>query len=484
MINFIRKNALACALLLIGFVCSLVLCGIRAGLEADNTLFCAVMTREDAQSLSFVPDGLRLFDGGETLDGAVLLVEDENQYSYLPMATAEYEPGNSVRCFKLIEEYAARFAVLGYDGAQEIENILYRAVTERNIRVVWLTPFTDSRTGQTITDGAVYEQVLEALDRRTDAHGLRLTDGEFSIFPEYEPNSWLITGVLLGVIGGALLLISLIFTSRKVRNILFILFCCGLAGLILMLEPRVSAVSLAAACLFPCLSVCCAAAGLAHVPTAVLKEKRAFCLTILPAFAIAFVGGLFVAALQSSGDYLLAVENFRGVKLSQAVPLCFALFAVYRYLYGRDGLKDILFGKKVLFIILIVAVLAVAVLFLLRTGDGVLSVGVLEQRFRNFLENVLLTRPRTKEFLVAWPCLAIAFALASAGAKRWLWPFTIIPAIGFSSVVNTFCHSRAPVWLSGVRSVIGLVIGLVLGLAVLCVIELLRRSKARGSGEI
>lgn len=479
MTGFIKKNRLACVLILAGLVCSLILCAQRAVLEADNRLVCVVMTTEDAESLSYVPDSLRLFDGGSTLDGAVLLVEDENQYSYVPMSGTEYEPGNSVRCFRLIEKYAARYACLGYDGAQEIENILYRAVTERNIRVVWLTPFIDAQTGCVITDGVVYEEVIQNLLMRISPHGLTMADGEFSVFPEYEPNEWLLCGVLLGILGAALLVIGSVFENRKIKSAVFLLFCAGLAFLILFIDLRTAAPALAAACLFPCLSVCLVTARLKAGGGSTLGKKLAvYCKAILPAFLTALLGGLFVAAIQSSSEYMLAVENFRGVKLSQVMPLCFAAVIIYLKLYGRDGLKDILSGKKTLIILLMIALLAILAIFLMRTGDGLLSVGTLEQRFRNALERLLITRPRTKEFLIAWPCLALACALAAAGAKRWLWPFAIVSTVGFSSVVNTFCHSRAPIWLSCARSVLGLVIGLALGMIVICIADLFGRRKS------
>lgn len=478
MTGFIKKNRFACFLLLAGLICSLILCARRAELEAGNRLVCAVMTAEDAEVLSYIPGSLRLFDGGNTLDGAVLLVEDENQYSYVPMSGTEYEPGNSVRCFKLIEKYAARYAYLGYDGAQEIENILYRAVTERNIRVVWLTPFTDSRTGSVITDGKVYEDVIQGLSERISPHGLTMSDGGFSVFPEYEPNKWLLCGALLGILGAALLVIGSVFENRKISSTVFLLFCAGLTFLILFMKPRTAAPALAAACLFPCLSMLSVTVRLKSTGGGSLGKKLAsYCKTILPAFFTALLGGLFVAAMQSSSEYMLSVENFRGVKLSQTVPLCFAAVIIYLRLYGRDGMRDILSGKKTLIALLVIAVLGVLAVFLMRTGDGLLSVGTLEQRFRNLLERVLITRPRTKEFIVAWPCLALACALAAAGAKRWLWPFTLVSTIGFSSVVNTFCHSRAPVWLSCVRSVLGLAAGLAIGMIVICIADLFSRKK-------
>ena len=56
---------------------------------------------------------------------------------------------------------------------------------------------------------------------------------------------------------------------------------------------------------------------------------------------------------------------------------------------------------------------AVGTVYILRTGDGMLSVSVGEQRARNWLERVLLFRPRTKEFLIAYPAIAAAYCCAA-----------------------------------------------------------------------
>lgn len=478
MLKLIRENKLAAVLLLIGFVCSIVLCAGRINLEAQNGLVCIVMTEADAQRLGFTPGMVRTFDGSETLDGSVLLVEDENQYSHIPLEQTEYAPGNSARCFKLTEKYAARYAYLGYLGAEEIENILFRAVTDRNIRVLWLTPFVHSKTGEVITDSAVYSQVIENLSARISAHGLTLTSGSFTLFPDYAPNELLLVGVGLGVLGALLLVLSSLFSSRKLVAALFLLCCAVIAALMFVVSPRVGAVSLAAACVFPCLSVVCFVGRLSQTKDGPLGKKLSdFLSCLLPAFLISLFGGLFVAALQSSEDYLLAVYNFRGVKVSQLVPLGFALVLLCLRYYGSSGIKDILSAKKGLIVLLIAVLAALVAVFLLRTGDGVLSVGVLEQRFRNLLEETLIARPRTKEFLIAWPCLALACLLAAHGTRRYVWPFALISTIGFSSVVNTFCHSRAPVWLSSVRSALGLVIGLALGLVLICIADLFPKKK-------
>ena len=114
---------------------------------------------------------------------------------------------------------------------------------------------------------------------------------------------------------------------------------------------------------------------------------------------------------------------------------------------------------------------AVGTVYILRTGDGMLSVSVGEQRVRNWLERVLLFRPRTKEFLIAYPAIAAAYCCATHRSRLTAWLFGVFGAIGFASVSNTFCHIRAHFLVSLLRTGIGLVLGLVLGAIVLLILR-------------
>jgi hypothetical protein len=188
--------------------------------------------------------------------------------------------------------------------------------------------------------------------------------------------------------------------------------------------------------------------------------------------AYRFLAGASSAAMHSSSGYLLAINNFRGVKLSQFAPIVFAIYIVFSRFYGGSGLRgvwnELVSGKKLVLIAAIAFLIAAVALFIIRTGDGLIAVGTLEQRFRNLLEDLLIARPRTKEFFISWPCLAIALALVVRGLRHYAWPFAILAAPGLSSIVNTFCHSRAPIWLSLTRSVLGVIIGMAIGLIILC----------------
>ena len=125
--------------------------------------------------------------------------------------------------------------------------------------------------------------------------------------------------------------------------------------------------------------------------------------------------------------------------------------------------------RKLLCLLVILA--AVGTVYILRTGDGMLSVSVGEQRARNWLERVLLFRPRTKEFLIAYPAIAAAYCCAAHRSRLTAWLFGVFGAIGFASIANTFCHIRAHFLVSLLRTGIGLALGLVLGAIVLLILR-------------
>lgn len=473
MTEVLKKNRIACVIMALSFIAALLLCGVRFVMEARNTEVCIIMSTSDAALLDGeLPDSIRLFDGGDVLDGALLLVEDEAQYSCRPIgdiSESEHTNGDGtlrrVRCFKLDGDYAARYGVLGYEGAEEIVNMLYRAVTDRNIRVVWLTPFVDGASGEVITDADVYAGVVQSLFPRLERQGLTLGE-DFSLLPEYTPSLWLSAAVFLGVLAAYWLLIQSVFSKLLPHLICFAAVCAAApAAWLLGITPTVFAVpALLAAVAFPCLALWYMTEKLAAARGDTTgRELGGYLGLVCAGVGICIAGGIFVGALETSTDYLLAMDNFWGVKLSQLAPLSFAAYAVLRFLCPP---REILRGKR--YILALAAVLLVAGVgyYILRTGNA--DVSALEQRFRNRLESLLIARPRTKEAFVAWPCLAISFILCARGKREYCWPFAILTSAGFASVVNTFCHARSPLWLSLTRSLTGLIIGAGIGCVLIC----------------
>ena len=132
---------------------------------------------------------------------------------------------------------------------------------------------------------------------------------------------------------------------------------------------------------------------------------------------------------------------------------------------------------------LVVGLLGVAgvagLYYISRTGNSVNSVSSLELMLRNTLEQKLMARPRTKEFLIGVPCLMWFIWLS---CRRWkLLPFFVGlgMAIGLTSFVNTFLHLRSPLILSFARTGYAVLFGLVIGAAGIALLEIVRVVRRR-----
>ena len=138
---------------------------------------------------------------------------------------------------------------------------------------------------------------------------------------------------------------------------------------------------------------------------------------------------------------------------------------------------------------LAVVVLAVAAVFVLlvfiyymyRTGNST-TTSASELAFRNFLENTLIARPRTKEMLIGWPMLMLFVWSLRRGMRFLPMAFGLGMTIGLVSVVNTFLHIRTPLLLSLLRTGWGILFGLLIGIAAVVAAELIYRLVRRFCG--
>ena len=127
-------------------------------------------------------------------------------------------------------------------------------------------------------------------------------------------------------------------------------------------------------------------------------------------------------------------------------------------------------------LVLLGAVALAGYYYLARTGhETEVSVSTLEILLRNDLENWLLARPRTKEFLVAFPCVMLAVYSAVRRLPFWTALFGLAGTIGMTSVCNTFMHIRTPLYLGFVRTGYAVLLGLALGAVYMVCFEALLR---------
>ncbi len=199
---------------------------------------------------------------------------------------------------------------------------------------------------------------------------------------------------------------------------------------------------------------------------------------LLVATGITVLGGLLIAAMLTDARYLVKMTAFVGVKAALAAPLLlFGLLVITDGVAKPDetvatwwarvtaGVRGFLNQPLYLWgILLAFAALVVVALMLARSGnEGGVGVSDLELRFRSVLEQWLIARPRTKEFLLGHPLFLLGLVAAMRHQRVLALVLLVGGAIGQVDVLNTFCHAHTPVTLSLLRVINGLWLGVIIG---------------------
>jgi hypothetical protein len=172
----------------------------------------------------------------------------------------------------------------------------------------------------------------------------------------------------------------------------------------------------------------------------------------------AILTGYIVNSLLSETVFLNQVLLFRGVKLSlTTLP---GLVFLKEILNPENQIIKSKINSLDIFVAIVVG--AGALYYILRSGNTPLALNF-ERKFRDLLENIFFTRPRFKE-LIGYPFLLIHAFNYQKFLKRYSFFVPVLGSIGIVSTVNTFCHIRAPLFLSSLRSLLGILFGYLFGL--------------------
>lgn len=193
-----------------------------------------------------------------------------------------------------------------------------------------------------------------------------------------------------------------------------------------------------------------------------------------------FCGGCVVGAAFSKPYYMFRLAMFSGVKISLLLPIVIVFFMDLRLHEHPESLPEILkrpplWGE----LALAGAILLAGLVMILRSGNYGF-VGNTEISIRDWLEDVLVARPRTKEFLIGYPALVIWYYLKRKNYwGHWREVLRIATTLAFSSAVNSFCHFHTPLSLTALRVINGWWIGLVFGCILLLIGTLILRPIAK-----
>lgn len=317
------------------------------------------------------------------------------------------------------------------------------AVAERNVRLLYLRPYTTTELGDPIENT---EQMIAALSESLASEGY-VVETLATLETEYTTSTVLRLGAGLGVLAGLVLLaLSIPAPWGAVAVAALALLALAAAG------PSWDALALLAALAFPVIGY--------------LRFNRRV-VAILAVTALSLVGALLLVAVGSERDTMLAIRPFAGVGATLVIPPLIFLAAMALKRRSLASWVKLAWNAEVRVWHVAVAGLAavaVGVVLLRRGNDPVIAVSQVELGVRQLLGEYF-ARPRFKEL--------IGHPLAVLGLGMRVWPGWLRAVlltggvIAQASVLNSFSHYHTPLAISVERTLAALVIGVVVGLVML-----------------
>ncbi|WP_182199824.1 DUF5693 family protein [Paraliobacillus salinarum] len=351
-----------------------------------------------------------------------------------------------------------------------------RAVKERNIRSIFFhIPIVEDPLESLDISKEYLSAVMNQMPDQFiagDATAFKKVD--FTLFTQIVT---LLAGVLFAFLA------SKIMKNDKLR-IITLIFMIALAALYLLSQKLIllQAFALIIAIITPIYAVISTGKPSANI--------KSISIQYLKALAISLVGITIVIGLLNGNAFITGFESFRGVKLVYIIPIIFVtIFVMWNeistiyYKYKGDFMGECIrrtihflkaFNVKYWHLIIIGLVGFVFYYYVDRSGNAadVLSIEII---IRQKLEELLYTRPRTKEFLIGFPIFILALHVMWIN-RKW-GRFLLIPAtIGFLSIMNTFTHLHIPIYVSILRTIYGVVFGYLIGLLLIYLFNICYRT--------
>ena len=346
----------------------------------------------------------------------------------------------------------------------EVDTALDRwmlAARERNMRSLLVRFFDITSPGTALDENLDY---LESIQTGLLDAGFHL-DQPYEKPESIQANPILLFFVGLGVAAG-IMLVLLEMRLPKLGVLAFVLCAVAWFGLS-KLDPILARklMALLSVITFPILSC-----------TLVMKKPKKrnilqSVVALLVMCAISYIGAILMVGLLADVLFMLKLDQFVGVKFAHIVPIVAVPFILYLWNDEKPIARMKAIMSKALDYkwALLGGVVAVAgFIYITRTGNTTAEISTSEAMMRNFLNDVMGVRPRSKEFLIGYPLTLLLFWL---GTSRRNWILTIPAVIGQVSLVNTYAHIHTALLISLQRSFNGLVLGIILGVLLLAVVQ-------------
>ncbi len=216
---------------------------------------------------------------------------------------------------------------------------------------------------------------------------------------------------------------------------------------------------------------------------------------LLKTSLLTMLGGLLIIALLNHWKFMSKADEFLGEKATQMLPLLIvglafagevfphrvaATGAAAARMRARDRFLDVLKQPFTVRVAVTIAVLFVAgSVWIARTGnDSGMEISSFELKMRALLEQVFITRPRTKEIFLGMPAMIFAVWFARQGRFLLMLGAAVLATMGMADVINTFCHIHTPIFYSLLRSIHGVWLGALIGGVALWAFNIIERRVA------
>ncbi len=357
-----------------------------------------------------------------------------------------------------------------YNAEQIIDRYL-RAVRERNVRFLYLKPF--SRDKDEIDAEVRTVSFINNLSKSLVDSGYNT--GSLKTFMKYRSPIFLLLLTGLGISAAGIILLeeTIGIDFKKYFWVLLVIAIIGQFGLLFLGRELFlrKLLALASAIIFPSLAI---------ITQLLADKKKRWIIRFMKASLISLMGAIFLSAALSHISFMLKVDQFVGVKISFIFPIVFiSIYYFRKYFFVKDNsiinsiLSFLEIKIKVKHLVMLFLIALGAIVYIGRTGNNpIIPVPTFEIVFRNFLENILYIRPRFKEFLIGHPFFILALGLEEQLSHKLVYfPLLILASIGQINILNTFSHIHTPFIVSLIRSIHGIWLGLIIGILLFLIVR-------------
>lgn len=349
------------------------------------------------------------------------------------------------------------------DGIVEALDRWDLAARERNMRALLVRFFSIDNPGAYFDTNMAY---LNAINTDLQDKGFNV-GGEVQEMPALDIPAAVRLVIGLGICAGFMLMLMEI-GFRRIALAGFVLSLVGWLGMYVLNQTlAMQLMALASVIEFPILSCL-----LFLPPKKDLSLPKAIGQMLLLCL-VSWIGAVLMVGMLSDKAFMLKLSSFVGVKIAHVIPIVVVPFVLY---IVRDK-KPFTLCKNLLNKALdykwavVFAVVAMALfIYVSRTGNEGGQISGLEAAMRQFLNDTMGVRPRSKEFLIGYP--ATILYLMYAAKRPVLWVLTIPLVIGQVSLVNTYAHIHTPLLIALQRSLNGLILGIVVAVIAVLLVKL------------